>query len=355
MWNPQDAAAFLGRYSYELPPELIAHEPASPRDSSKLLVVGAGQGGVATGELRHSSFANLADFLPKGAVLVMNETRVVPARVILTKETGGRAEILFYVNDWDRTATRIKGISDRKLTVGQRLGLEQGKPFVTVTGQDENVFEFELAVAPTDFLVALEARGVMPIPKYIKTPLSEGELKDRYQTTFAKDPGSVAAPTASLHFTDALFERLAAKGVEVRFLTLHVGAGTFAPVTARELALGKLHTERFSISQETLGAVAMAKREGRPVIAVGTTALRALESAAAGASGTTDIFIRPPHEFKMADGLITNFHVPESSLMCLVDAFLQWKKCPKTVLEIYKEAVARKYRFFSFGDGMLIL
>lgn len=350
MWNPQDAAAFLGRYSYELPPELVAHEPASPRDSSRLLALSA-----ATGAIRHATFAGLADLLPEGALLVMNETKVVPARMVLYKETGGKAEILFYVNDWDRSSSRIKGISDRKLSVGQRLGLSQGDSFVTVAGQDENLFEFELAVPPAEFLAALERSGVMPVPKYIKTPLSEGELKDRYQTTFAKDPGSVAAPTASLHFTDALFGRLAAKGVEVRFLTLHVGAGTFAPVTARELALGRLHSERFAISKETLDAVARAKREGRPVIAVGTTALRALESAALGREGSTDVFIKPPYEFKMADGLITNFHVPESSLMCLVDAFMQWKGCPKNILDVYKEAIGERYRFFSFGDGMLIL
>jgi S-adenosylmethionine:tRNA ribosyltransferase-isomerase len=325
-------ADFLSRYSYALPEELIAKEPASPRDSSRLLSYDAKEGSI-----RDLAFSDLPDILPEGALLVMNETRVIPARIGLRKKTGG------------------------KLSIGDRLFLGE-KEVCAVASQDENLFGFSLSLAPSDFISILESEGVMPIPKYIKqTPLREKDLKERYQTVFAKDPGSVAAPTASLHFTEGLFEGLERKGVRIARLTLHVGAGTFAPLTERELSSGKLHSERFTIPQETLEAIREAKKDGRPVIPVGTTALRAVETVGIveGNPGTiassTDIFIRKPYAFKVADGLITNFHVPESSLMCLVDAFLDFKGSPKGILEIYEHAIRRRYRFFSFGDAMLIL
>ncbi|HVU06448.1 MAG TPA: tRNA preQ1(34) S-adenosylmethionine ribosyltransferase-isomerase QueA [Candidatus Paceibacterota bacterium] len=340
----------LPEYAYELPPELVANAPAEPRDSARLLVYGVGSDMVAD-----AVFRDLADYIPKGALLVMNETKVVPARVVLSKKTGGKVEILFSVNEWDKASDEVSGISDRKLVAGDSLFFD-GCQICSVVGQDENIFAFKLALAPAGFLRFLESSGVMPVPKYIKdSPLSETEIKERYQTTFAKNPGSIAAPTASLHFTDAVFKKLRVKGVETAFLTLHVGAGTFAPVTDREIGSGKLHEEFFTVPEDVRAAIKKAKREGRPVIAVGTTALRALESSARGAEISTDIFIKKPFAFKVADGLITNFHVPRSSLMCLVDAFLDFKESPKGILDIYRHAIEGRYRFYSFGDAMFIL
>ncbi|HEU5114852.1 MAG TPA: tRNA preQ1(34) S-adenosylmethionine ribosyltransferase-isomerase QueA [Candidatus Paceibacterota bacterium] len=343
-------AGILPEYAYDLPPELVANEPADPRDSSRLLVADC-----RTGTVGDRSFSDLSDVVPKGALLVLNETKVIPARIVLEKQSGGRPEILFYVNEWDGASKSIRGLSDRKLSPGDKL-FSGAREICVVTKQNESLFSFDLLIAGSEFIALLESSGVMPIPKYIKgTPLSERELKDRYQTTFAKNPGSVAAPTASLHFTDRVFQKLEAKGVRIARLTLHVGAGTFAPITGRELESGKLHTELFTIPDATKQSIALAKQEGRPVIAVGTTALRALESAARGAVSSTDIFIRKPFDFKVADGLITNFHVPRSSLMCLVDAFLAWKGFPQGILALYRHAIKEKYRFFSFGDAMLIL
>lgn len=345
----------LKEYSYELPEGLIAREPVLPRDSSRLFAYRP-----STGAVSHARFAELAELIPPGALLVLNETKVIPARITLAKKTGGKVEILFYVNSWDRSSRVLTGISDRRVSLGDALFFGD-KEVCTVIGQQENLFSFELRLSPAELLSLLEEQGVMPIPKYIKeTPLSEADLKERYQTSFAKHPGSVAAPTASLHFTPELFERLEKKGARTAKLTLHVGAGTFAPITDREISSGKLHEERFFIPEETIKAIRAAKKEGRPVIPVGTTSLRALESvdfesARGDIASATDIFIRKPYRFKVADGLITNFHVPESSLMCLVDAFLDFKGSKKGVVELYEIAVAERYRFFSFGDGMLIL
>ncbi|MBI5134404.1 MAG: tRNA preQ1(34) S-adenosylmethionine ribosyltransferase-isomerase QueA [Candidatus Taylorbacteria bacterium] len=345
----------LPQYSYSLPEGFIAREPASPRDSAKLLSYDS-----KTGRIADLVFRDLAETLPSGALLVINETRVVPARVTLAKKTGGKVEILFYVNSWDGKTAVIEGISDRKLSVGDRLFLD-GKELCAVASQSENVFSFSLSISPAKLLSTLEEKGAMPIPKYIKgSPLSERDLKERYQTTFAKNPGSVAAPTASLHFTPELFERLAKRGIEVCRLTLHVGAGTFSPVTEREMSSGRLHRERFIVPRATFDAIVRAKKEGRAVIPVGTTALRAIESidldqqATEDIASSTDIFIRKPYAFRVADGLVTNFHVPESSLMCLVDALLESKKAPHDILDLYRHAIHEKYRFFSFGDGMLI-
>lgn len=346
--------SFLDSYSYDLPPHLIAQAPVEPRDSSRLFAYDA-----KTDSVEHATFAKLARFIPKGALLVINETKVVPARIKVTKETGGSAELLLYTNTWNKGAA-IEGISDRKLTIGQKLFF-QDRHVLTVREQRENVFGFELAIKPSELFLFLEKNGAMPLPKYIKdTPLSEEKLKTSYQTTFAKKEGSVAAPTASLHFTNQVFKALLDKGVDIARLALHVGAGTFAPVTSREIASGKLHKESYFIPKETAEKIQKAKKTGHPVIAVGTTALRALETVGIpekveDISSFTEIFIRKPYAFKVTDGLITNFHVPKSSLMCLVDAFLDFKKSKKTILELYKEAIEEEYRFYSFGDGMLIL
>jgi len=382
-------------YDYKLPPELLAHTPVEPRDSSRLLVVD-----TTSSELGEDVFKNIADYLPEGALLVMNDTKVVPARVFAKKETGGKVEILFLVNEWKGVGP-VPAISDRKLTVGQKVFLDcevnrhrvskrseaTGRHSVsmTVVEQRENIFFFKLEFPANELLGLLMQVGETPLPKYIsKTPLPESWLRERYQSVLAERPASIAAPTASLHFTDAVFESLKKKGVEVAKVTLHVGLGTFAPVGERELTEGKLHEEYYEISKESAEAIRKAKKEGRPVVAVGTTVVRALESAASSSfprrresstvsdtldpsfrwddngfdgcvvSGSTRFFIRPPYEFKVVDHLITNFHLPESSLMYLVDSMLQYKNSKLSILEIYNEAIRRRFRFYSFGDAMLI-
>jgi len=344
-------SSVLKEYSYDVPSDLIASVPATPRDSSRLLVYE-----TRHGSLTDSVFKNISDFIPRGALLVMNETKVVPARIILTKKTGGRAEILFYINEWDMKSERIQAISDRKLSPGDALFYE-GEEICKVIDQKENLFTLSLSLSPENLLKLLEENGSMPIPKYIKgKTLSENDLRTRYQTVFAKNTGSIAAPTASLHFTPEVFASLKEKGVNVAYLTLHVGAGTFAPVTEKEISSRKLHRECFMIPSETKKAITEAKAEKRPIIAVGTTALRALESAAIdSAAQETELFIKKPYNFRVADGLLTNFHVPQSSLMCLVDAFLDFKKPKTNILDMYRYAIEKRYRFFSFGDAMLII
>lgn len=347
----------LKQYAYDLPEGLIANTPANPRDNACLLVCNTN-----IGDVHDSVFRNIADVIPAGALLVMNETKVVPARMVVSKETGGKVELLFYVNEWNGGKI-IHGLSDRKIVIGQKFFIG-GQHVVTVTGQDEGTFEFEIVFDPNEFVPFLYANGVTPVPKYIgEINMDEAALRNRYQTVFAKEVGSIAAPTASLHFTDAVFASLREKGIDTTFLTLHVGLGTFAPVTEEHIREGKLHAEPFSISKETILKIRQAKKEGRMVIPVGTTALRAVESAAADILGgmenslsrTTNIFIRKPYTFKIADGLITNFHVPESSLMCLVDAFLDYKHAPWGILDVYKTAIEKKFRFYSFGDSMIVL
>lgn len=347
----------LKQYSYSIPPELIANKPAHPRDSARLLVCDTGKG-----EIVESAFGNLAEIIPEGALLIMNETKVVPARLIVLKETGGKVELLFFINEWTG-GTTIHGLSDRKIIPGQKFFVD-GQHVFTVVLQNEGTFEFRIEFDAKDLLTFFHKYGITPIPKYIgKTDMDENALRERYQTVFAKESGSIAAPTASLHFTNGVFRALKAKGVEVAFVRLHVGLGTFAPVTEENLKEGKLHTEPFFVSADVINQIRKAKKEGRMVIPVGTTALRTLESIAEdiqnGAqdpiSRTTDIFIKKPYAFKIADGLITNFHVPESSLMCLVDAFLDYKHARWGILDVYKEAIEKKFRFFSFGDGMIII
>lgn len=350
----------LDQYSYDIPEELIAQEPAFPRDSSRLLVCD-----TKKGSLSECVFSSLSDFVPSGALLVINETKVVPARISLRKDTGGEVDILFLINEWKGGV--VNGFSNKKLSVGQKVMFD-GAAFAEVCGQNENIFSFKLLSSERAFIDTLEKHGRAPIPPYIQhSSLSELDLRERYQTVFAKKAGSVAAPTASLHFTDAVFESLRAKGVEIARITLHVGLGTFAPIGEKELMSGTLHEEPFSISADAIKAIRSAKKEGRPVIALGTTALRAIESAAdailgqdasigeGGIDTATRIFIRKPYAFKVADGLLTNFHVPRSSLMMLVDAFLDFKKAPWSILEIYAKAKHLRMRFFSFGDAMLIL
>lgn len=334
---------FLNEYNYEVNDDLVALVPAEPRDSARLLVYKKD-----TNEVLYDTFKNLAEHLPLGALLVFNNTKVLPARIWGERHTGGKVELVCV--ELEENENKCKAIGNKKLEKGEVL--QVGNDIVTVM-ETKPLYHLE---GSRPIKEILNSSGKIPIPPYLKhTPLSEPELRTRYQTLFAKEEGSAAAPTASLHFTQNLFESLKAKGVETTEVTLHVGLGTFASVTPEALAEGKLHEEQYFISKESADAINEAKEAGRPVIPVGTTALRTLESAANGnrvksGEGRTSIFIKEGYEFKIATGLITNFHVPKSSLLMLVAAMIGREK----MFELYAVAKEKGFRFFSFGDGMFI-
>lgn len=349
-----DLEALLSLYDYSYPEELIATTPSSPRDAARLLTYSK-----ASGEIKESDFSRLPEFLPPRSLLIFNETKVLPARLVLSKRSGGRAKALVVGLE----EGLVKVMADRKLSPGDEL-LIAGKVF-KVKGQEEKYFflippeEFfdSTGISLPAFYAFLEREGDVPLPPYIKhSPLSRGELLEEYQTVFARNRGSVAAPTAALHFTDRLIEKLKSAGHEVQFITLHVGLGTFAPLTEENISLGRLHKEYYEISPDVSAAISRAKDEERPIIAVGTTATRALEAAAGEdgnlkrLSGETDLFISEGYCFKIVNGLITNFHVPRSSLMMLVAGLVGREK----LLELYRFAISRKFKLFSFGDGMLV-
>nr|AIA18919.1 Queuosine biosynthesis protein [uncultured bacterium] len=340
-------------YDYELPAEQVAQTPASPRDSSRLFIYD-----TALDLIQFDTFNNLAKYLPKESLLVLNKTKVIPSRITLYKENKGRVKCLFLVNELKNKV--VNAMLDRKVEIGQSLQFDDNFRF-KVIGQDEHVFTLAFDFPKEKFINLLERKGSMPIPPYLKhTELKESELRRKYQTIFAKDNGSAAAPTASLHFTQRVFNKLEEKGIQKTFVKLHVGAGTFAPLLEKNLVEGKLHTEWFEVTQKTADSINKAKTQGSKIVAVGTTVARTLETASdgkemKGRSGETDIFIYPPYTFKTVDILLTNFHVPKSSLMMLVDALLQNKKAKRNIIELYSTAIKERFRFFSFGDAMLIL
>lgn len=341
-------------YQYDLPHALIANKPAEPRDAARLLVYS-----TATDEIVFDTFANLSHYLPAGSTLVLNDTKVVPARLPLMKSTGGVVNILFLMNEWDGGQT-IKGLPDRMINPGETLTLVD-RPVAEVVSNVREEFTFRLAVTPDQFRQLSELYGRTPLPPYIHSDLPEEKVRTEYQTTFASHPASVAAPTASLHFTDRVFASLDAKGISRANVTLHVGRGTFSPLTPDMEKSGKLHAEPIHIRSESAQLIRAAKAAGKPVIAAGTTAIRLLESAPDAIlsgqryDGETTLFIRPPYQFRVADALITNFHLPGTSLLTLLDAFLQSKQSRKTWKELYQIAVKDHFRFYSFGDAMLIL
>jgi len=345
----------FSEYDFDFPENLIAREPASPRDSARLMVYDR-----ATGEASLDAFHNIGAYLPSRSLLVFNDTKVVPGRFEAEKSSGGKAVITVV----DVGAECVKAFSDRKLTVGETLKVSSGDELKIIMQDGKYFFlrpseKFRInGVLSRELIFGfLESVGVMPLPPYIKnSSLSEEEIKREYQTVFAKEKGSYAAPTASLHFTEGLMEDLGAMGHEICFITLHVGLGTFAPLTDENIRQGKLHKEYYEISEDAAEKISRAREEGRKIIAVGTTCIRTLESAWDGGkikSGKyeTDIFIREGYEFKTVDGMVTNFHVPKSSLLMLVSALIGREK----TLELYKLAVKNKFRLFSFGDGMLIV
>jgi len=346
----------LSDYDFELPESLIAQHPAAERTASRLLLVNGER-------VADRQFTDLPNLLDPGDLLVMNDTRVLRARFFGQKDTGGQVEVLIERID--------SGPSGGKTARAQIRASKSPKPStqlrladaftVVVTGRDGEFFTLALPADETrDFWQLTEAHGLLPLPPYIThTPGSDDET--RYQTVYAANPGAVAAPTAGLHFDESMFAQLNAKGIETATVTLHVGAGTFQPVRAENLDEHVMHHEWYHLPEATINAIAACRARGGKVIAVGTTSLRALESAAkqqgiapGGAlhadSRETDLFIRPGYQFKVVDRLITNFHLPKSTLLMLVSAFAGYD----TMRAAYQHAIAQQYRFFSYGDAMLL-
>ncbi len=338
----------LSDFDFPLPPELIAQTALPDRSASRLLVVRTGADGAT--ELDDRAFADLTDYLRPGDLLVFNDTRVIKARFFGQKASGGKVEVLIErVLDADTVLAQVR--ASKTPAEGSTLRLADAFD-VTVGPRVDQFFTLRF---PEPALDLIERFGRLPLPPYI-THDPDAYDESRYQTVYARHPGAVAAPTAGLHFDDALFARLDAQGVRRAFLTLHVGAGTFQPVRTENLAEHKMHSEWYAISEELAQAVRDTRAAGGRVIAVGTTSLRALESAATpegelrAGSGDTDIFITPGYRFKLVDALITNFHLPKSTLLMLVSALAGIEP----IRIAYRHAVEQRYRFFSYGDAMLL-
>jgi S-adenosylmethionine:tRNA ribosyltransferase-isomerase len=347
----------MRKYEYDLPERLIAKKPAEPRDSCRLMVYD-----TANDKVFFDRFKNVGNYLPKESLLVLNETKVVPARIMLKKETGGKVEVLLLLNEGIKNGL-IRALVDRKLIPGAILYFGK-RMILKVIKQNGKYFYLKSLISLAALHKLLDTQGLIPVPKYLgDTSLSWNELKIKYQNVFAKSGNSVAAPTAGLHFTKSLFQKLKSNKHDIAHINLDVGLGTFAPLTEDNLKIGRLHQEYFSISSKDLSIIRKIKSVKHPIIAVGTTTVRVLESAnniifkngTKKIVGSTDIFIRSPYKFKSVSGLITNFHLPKSSLMLLVDAFLKDKRAKKSLLWLYKLAIKKRFRFYSFGDAMLII
>ena len=334
-------------FYYDLPEELIAQTPAEPRDSSRLLVYHRD-----THEIEPKIFRDVIDYLRAGDVLVVNRTRVLPARIYAHTEHGGAVEVLLLkrraLDEWEvlvRPGRKCR--PGTHLVVNEELALD----VLSVTDSGERIVRFAYEGAFEDIL---SRAGTMPLPPYIHEKLSDPE---RYQTVYSRENGSAAAPTAGLHFTPELLERIRAKGVEIAEVLLHVGLGTFRPVKEENVLDHKMHSEYYEVSEEAADIVNRAKREGRRIVCVGTTSVRTVETVADEngllhpCRGNTEIFIYPPYRFRCVDALITNFHLPESTLLMLVSALCSREE----MLRVYGEAVKERYRFFSFGDAMMIV
>lgn len=332
-------------FDYDLPQELIAQHPMEPRDHSRLLVVDK-----KTGEIEHRHFYDLVNYLKPGDVLVFNDTRVIPARLHGTKDTGAHVEV-FLLTRRDATDWEVLVRPGKKLQVGAKINFsdELSCEVIEHTDFGGRVVRFKYDGI---FEEILDRLGETPLPPYITAPLED---KERYQTVYNRERGSAAAPTAGLHFTKELLQKIKDIGCEEVFVTLHVGLGTFRPVSEAKIEDHKMHKEFYTVSQEAADAVNKAKAEGRRIIAVGTTAVRTLEAAGAdgqlrAGSSWTNIFIYPGYKFRLVDDLVTNFHLPQSTLLMLVSTL----STREIMLQTYKKAVEEKYRFFSFGDAMFI-
>jgi S-adenosylmethionine:tRNA ribosyltransferase-isomerase len=336
----------LDNFDYPLPPELIAQAPLAQRSASRLLVVGD--------PLQDKNITDLPGLLRDGDLLVMNDTRVLHARLYGQKDSGGQVEVLVERPLFDQgteTDVLAQVRASKSPKPGSRIRLEDKLDVEVI----ERVGEFYRLRFDGNAIDLLEAHGRLPLPPYIEHAAGEAD-ETRYQTVFAREKGSVAAPTAGLHFDEALLGRLKEKGINTAYVTLHVGAGTFQPVRVHNIAEHKMHSERYRLSQATVDAIAQTKAQGGRVIVIGTTTMRTLESVARkhgelrADSGETDIFITPGFEFKVADLLMTNFHLPKSTLLMLVSAFAG----SETIRAAYAHAIAQRYRFFSYGDAMLL-
>ena len=334
-------------FNYDLPEELIAQTPLKDRASSKLLVMDR-----FTGELEHRVFHDIIDYLHEGDVLVINDTKVIPARLMGVKEETGAVIELLLLKDLGDDTWECLGRPQKRLHVGTIIRFSDELSAEVVELLDEGVTHVKLLYKGI-LLEILDRLGEMPLPPYIHEKLQE---KDRYNTVYAKNIGSAAAPTAGLHFTDELLQQIKDKGVIITNVTLHVGLGTFRPVEVDDIKNHHMHSEYYEMSKETADILNEAKKNGRRIIAVGTTSTRTLETIMnkynefKECKGNTDIFIYPGYEFKAIDCLITNFHLPKSTLVMLVSAFSK----KEFILNAYKEAINNKYRFFSFGDAMFI-
>ena len=344
----------ISDFSFDLPENLIAQYPAEQRSGSRLLCLNS-----SSGEIQHNKFSDVLSYLNSGDLLIFNDTKVIPARFFGEKETGGKVELLMErLLSGNRLLVQVK--SSKPLRSEMRLRIyrknteviEDSLEAVVIERSDQfYILQFDKSLQLKDQLFV---HGYVPLPPYIKR-MNESQDFDRYQTIYAQNDEAVAAPTAGLHFDENLFADLKLKGIDTDFLTLHVGAGTFQPIRVDKVEEHAMHTERFVISERVCEKVHKCKKAGGRVVAVGTTSVRALESAAnkgklSSADSETDIFIYPGFDFQIVDALITNFHLPESSLLILVSAF-----CSKNmILDAYSEAVQNEYRFFSYGDAMFI-
>ncbi len=338
-------------FDYHLPPELIAKFPAEPRDSARLLVLHR-----KSGKLEHRIFRDIVEYLREGDVLILNDTKVIPARLFGRLPSGGKIELLLTrqisPNIWEVMAKPARKLKEgREIIFDDELkGVVKG-----YAGKGKRLIEFKLPESKS-FMEKLEEIGHIPLPPYIERE-ERPEDREKYQTVFAKREGAVAAPTAGLHFTEDLLKKLSDKGIIIRTVTLHVGPGTFKPVKVENVEEHEMDYEVYNVPPETAEEVNKAKSEGRRIVAVGTTVVRTLESAAdesgtvKAGEGSTNLFIYPGYRFKVVDVLITNFHLPRSTLIMLVSAFAGREK----VLNAYREAVKMGYRFYSYGDAMLIL
>ncbi|WP_165855004.1 tRNA preQ1(34) S-adenosylmethionine ribosyltransferase-isomerase QueA [Marinobacter sp. JSM 1782161] len=334
-------------FHFDLPDELIARYPLEERTASRLLHLDG-----STGAVTHRQFRDIQSLLKPGDLLVFNDTRVIPARLFGHKETGGKLEILVErVLDETQLLAHIR--SSKSPKAGQRILVDEGGAF-RVVGRQDALFQLELDSGAESVLALLEAVGHMPLPPYVDRPDEEAD-RERYQTVYAREAGAVAAPTAGLHFDETMLAALAEQGVEQAFVTLHVGAGTFQPVRVDSVEEHHMHSEVVDVPQATVDAIRRTRHRGGRVVAVGTTSVRSLESASRHGElrafqSDTDIFIYPGYRFQCVDALITNFHLPESTLIMLVSAFAGYE----SVMSAYRQAVDERYRFFSYGDAMFV-
>ena len=349
-------------FNYHLPKSLIANSPSTPRDSSRLLLLNR-----VTGQIRHTHFRNLCQILTKNDVLVLNQTKVIPASLNGAKDTGGRISVLLLKK---QTANTWQILTKHNLQNGQLVhfpSLDNHLLSAKVIKNTSGPTSLKFNVNGKELKSKIENLGLPPLPPYLKITNAR-DFINSYQTIFAKNPGSIAAPTAGLHFTPRLIKNLESKGVAIEFVNLHIGLGTFKPVSVDNIEDHEMHSENFSLSTKTARRLNQAKSQGKKIIAVGTTSCRVLETCASGSqihpgSGSTSLFVFPPFKFNFVDSLITNFHLPRSTLLMLVSAFVSHPNTKhsfsKTFINssigaAYAKAINRKYRFYSFGDAMFI-